>query len=100
MTATPSTLPSTYERLVKHSREVPLLKSMQALLEWDERTKMPPAGGHYRAEQVSYLAGLVHSKLTEPAVGEYLAELLDSPLAADRHSDTGCVIHNLKRDYD
>ena len=100
MTATPSTLPSTYERLTTHAREVALLKSTQALLEWDERTKMPRAGGDYRAEQVSYLAGLVHRKLTEPAVGEYLSELLDSSLAADRHSDTGAVIHNLKRDYD
>ena len=33
-------------------------------------------------------------------MGDYLAELLDSPLAADPHSDTGAVIHNLKRDYD
>ena len=33
-------------------------------------------------------------------MGECLAELVDSPLAADRHSDTGAVIHNLKRDYD
>ena len=40
---------------------------------------MPPAGGEYRAEQVSYLAGLVHRRQTEPAVGEYLAELLDKP---------------------
>ena len=27
---------------------------------------MPPAGGEYRAEQVSYLAGLVHRRQTEP----------------------------------
>ena len=50
MTATPSTLPSTYERLTKHAREVALLKSTQSLLEWDERTKMPPAGGDYRVQ--------------------------------------------------
>jgi carboxypeptidase Taq len=100
VTATPTTTGSTYDRLIAHAREVALLKSTQSLLEWDERTKLPPAGGEYRAEQVSYLAGLVHRKTTEPAVGEYLAELIESPLAADRHSDTGAVIHNLKRDYE
>jgi carboxypeptidase Taq len=100
VTATPTTHQSTYDRLCAHWREVALLRSTQSLLEWDERTKLPPAGGEYRAEQVSHLAGLVHRLQTEPSVGEYLSELLESPLAADRHSDTGTVIHNLKRDYD
>jgi carboxypeptidase Taq len=97
---TPPTHPAAFDRLCDHAREVALLKSTQSLLEWDDRTKMPIKGGEYRAEQVSYLAGLVHRRQTEPAVGEYLAELLESPLATDRHSDTGAIIHNLKRDYD
>jgi carboxypeptidase Taq len=101
-TAPNSAAPSsaTYNLLCANAREVALLKSTQALMEWDERTKLPPAGGDYRAEQVSYLAGLVHRKQTDPSVGEYLDKLLESPLAADRHSETGAVIHNLKRDYD
>ena len=83
-----------------HAREVAILTSTQSLLGWDERTKLPPAGGEYRAEQMSYLAGLIHKKQTAPEVGEWLAELADSPLAADPHSDTGADIVNLKRDYD
>ena len=100
MTVTPSPLPSTYDRLCAHARELALLRSTQALLEWDERTKLPPAAGAYRAEQVSYLAGLIHRQQTAPQVGEWLAELADGPLAADPHSDSGTVIRNLKRDYD
>ncbi len=91
---------ATFNLLCSHAREVALLRSTQSLLEWDERTKLPPAGGEYRAEQVSYLAGLIHRRQTEPIVGEYLHQLLEGPLATDRHSDTGAVIHNLKRDYD
>ena len=49
---------------------------------------------------MSYLAGLIHKKQTAPEVGEWLAELADSPLAADPHSDTGADIVNLRRDYD
>jgi carboxypeptidase Taq len=61
---------------------------------------LPPAGGDYRAEQMSYLAGLIHQKQTVPEVGEWLAALVDSELAADPHSETGANIVNLKRDYD
>ena len=85
---------------LQHAREVAMLNSTQSLLGWDERTKLPPAGGDYRAEQMSYLAGLIHKKQTAPEVGEWLAELAESPLAADPHSETGADIVNLKRDYD
>jgi carboxypeptidase Taq len=91
---------NTYERLRTHAREVATLNSTQSLLGWDERTKLPPAGGDYRAEQMSFLAGLIHQKQIAPEVGEWLAELADSELAADPHGDTGADIVNLKRDYD
>src|SRR5215213_8017606 len=73
----------TYDRLCQHAREVAILNSTQSLLGWDERTKLPPAGGDYRAEQMSYLAGLIHRQQTAAEVGEWLGELVDSPLAAD-----------------
>src|SRR5258706_14928122 len=91
---------ATYDKLCTHAREAAILNSMQGLLGWDERTKLPPAGGEYRAEQMSFLAGLIHKKQTAPEVGEWLAELADSPLAADQHGDTGADIVNLKRDYE
>src|SRR5437764_951794 len=87
---------ASYKRLCTHAREVAILNSMQGLLGWDERTKLPPAGGEYRAEQMSFLAGLIHKKQTAPEVGEWLAELIDSPLAADRFSQAGADIVNLK----
>src|SRR4051794_8071736 len=95
-----STYQSAYDNLCKHAREVAILNSVQGLLGWDERTKLPAAGGEYRAEQMSYLAGVIHKRQTEPQVGEWLAELIDSPLAADPHSETGADIVNMKRDYD
>jgi carboxypeptidase Taq len=93
-------LQATYDRLSIHFREVGYLASAQSLLGYDERTKLPPAGADYRAEQMSYLAGVIHQRETAPEVGEWLADLADSPLAADPHSDTGADIVNLRRDYD
>jgi len=90
---------ATYQLLCDQTREAAMLGTIQQLLEWDERTKMPPAGGAYRADQAAYLAGLVHQKQTAPEIGDWLEQLSDSPLAADPHSDTGCVIQRLQRDY-
>ncbi len=89
-----------YQQLCDATREVAMLDRIQCLLEWDQQTKMPPAGGEYRADQAAYVAGLVHKKQTAPQIGQWLDELTDSPLAADPHSDTGTVIRQLQRDYD
>lgn len=94
-----SSLEDTYQRLCDRAREVAKIASIQDLLEWDERTYMPPAGGAYRAEQVAYLAGLAHQRQTDPTIGQWIEELADSPLAEDPHSDTGTVIRQLRRDY-
>src|SRR3990172_2196772 len=99
-TASDETHLATYDRLCAHAREVALLNSTAELLQWDERTKLPPAGGEYRAEQISYLAGFIHRKQTAPEVGEWLTELADSPLAEDPHGVTGTVIRQMRRDYD
>ena len=90
----------TYTLLTGHVREATMLAKIQELLEWDERTQMPPAGGPYRADQAALVAGLVHQRQTDPVLGDWLAELADSPLANDPTSDTGAVIKHLRHDYD
>jgi carboxypeptidase Taq len=89
-----------YDQLVRHSREAAILTSVESLLSWDERTMMPDTAGPYRAEQMTLLAGMIHEKRTDRRVGDWLAELLDGPLAADPHSTAGATIRELKRQYD
>lgn len=88
-----------FEALCHEITEAAKLDSIQQLLEWDERTIMPPKAGAYRADQVSLLAGLIHERRTSPKVGELLQSLADSPLAADPHNDAGATIRVLLRDY-
>ena len=57
---------ATYDRLCTHAREAAILNSMQGLLGWDERTKLPPAGGEYRAEQMSFLGRPHPQKANRP----------------------------------
>jgi carboxypeptidase Taq len=91
---------ATFDQLCRHTRETALLASVDSLLNWDERTYMPDQAGPYRAEQITFLSGLIHQRRTDPRVGQWLGELLASDLAADRHSDSGATIHELKREYD
>src|SRR5687767_1066977 len=89
-----------FDQLTNHFRETALLHSIAELLEWDERTLMPPAAGKFRAEQVTYLSGMVHQRRTDPRVGEWLDELEGNSSASDPHSDFGATIRNLRRQFD
>jgi carboxypeptidase Taq len=92
--------PDTYERLCEFVRETALLESIEALLGWDERTYLPPAGGEYRAEQITYLSGRIHKRRTDPRLKDWLDELAASDLMADPHSDPATTVRQLRRDFD
>jgi hypothetical protein len=76
----------------RHARVTAMLGSIEGLLGWDERTMLPPAGGEYRAEQMTLLSGMIHDRWVDPRFGQWLDQLRESPLAADPHSDAGCTI--------
>lgn len=88
-----------YEALCRHARETALLTSIDSVLNWDERTQLPEGAGVYRAEQITYLAGMIHSRRIDPQVGDWLSVLEDSPLASDTHSDAGTTIRQIRREY-
>jgi carboxypeptidase Taq len=90
---------ATYEELRRFVHQTAVLQSVEALLGWDERCLLPAAAGDYRAEQMTLLTGLVHERQTDPRLGEWLDRLADSPLAADRDSESGITIRQLKRQY-
>lgn len=91
---------ATFDRLCDHARETAMLASVAEILEWDERTKMPPAAGAYRAEQITYLSAMAHRRHTDPQLGDWLGELAESELAADANSDAGTTIRQMRREYD
>ncbi|TWT85311.1 Thermostable carboxypeptidase 1 [Posidoniimonas polymericola] len=90
----------TFTKLCDHARQTGLLTSTIGILNWDEETYLPRDGRAHRAEQTALLAGMVHQRQTAAEVGGWLAELKESPLAADPHSTEGCVIRQLGRQYD
>ncbi len=89
-----------YQELCRHELETSYLESTSALLDWDQQTQLPEKGDKFRSEQLTFLAGLIHRRKTDPRLGEMIETLVDSPLAADPHSVPGATIRELKRDYD
>jgi len=94
-----ATTATAYEKLLHHLREIGLLGSIESLLGWDERVLMPAAGGDYRAAQAEFLAGQIHQRWTDPALGELLDQLAESELASDPRSDAATTIRQARRDY-
>jgi carboxypeptidase Taq len=91
---------STFQQTYNYVRETALLESTLALLEWDERTGLPKHAGEHRAEQVTFLSGLVHQRKTSPQFGEWLNQLSHSELAELPNSPVGASIRGMKRDFD
>jgi carboxypeptidase Taq len=87
------------DKVSAYARETALLESIEGLLGWDERTMLPPAGGDFRADQATYVAGWLHRRRIDPRYGDWLERLSDSPLAAEPHSDAGATIYHLRRDF-
>jgi carboxypeptidase Taq len=90
----------TYRQLCGHMREASLLGGIEEALGWDERCMMPAAGAEHRAAQITLLSGIIHDRLTDPRIGEWLNELADSELAKDPHDDYGATLLHLRRQYE
>ena len=95
-----------FQSLVDYERETAMLRSIEALLGWDERTGLPTRAGEYRAEQIAYLAGLVHRRSTAAHYGEMLDELSAVHESQPIHDlapalrDQAVTIRELKKDFD
>ncbi|MEL6646078.1 MAG: carboxypeptidase M32, partial [Pseudomonadota bacterium] len=70
-----------FETLKTRFREIAALNQAAGILGWDQETMMPAKGVAQRAEQMSALEGVIHAKLSDPAVGDLIAAVDASSLA-------------------
>ncbi len=87
---------NSWDRLKNKLEEISDLASAGALLGWDQAVMMPPGGGSARARALATMQGLVHDRVTDPEIGELLADLEGQEL--DRTQ--AASIRVLRRDYD
>lgn len=65
----------TWDRLVAKIRELNDINSAYALLEWDQASFMPPKGSEARVTAMGTMARLAHERLTDPELGDLIAQL-------------------------
>jgi carboxypeptidase Taq len=91
---------SSFDELKARLAEIHYLGRAKALLDWDERTMMPPGGAEARAEQLATLARVQHEKLASEELGRLIAEV--EPFGEELHYDTdeAALIRVAKRDHE
>lgn len=89
---------SVLEATVAWERETALLESIQATLEWDERTGMPEAAGDYRADQITFLSGMIHQRRTHSEQAARIEQLSQSVSSELPDSDLAVTVRCLQRD--
>src|ERR1039458_1514476 len=90
-----------YEELLTRMREIVLLGNTAGVLGWDQEVYMPGSNAPYRAEQLSLLAGMIHGKFTDPALGGLLAQAESSKdLAGDPEKDSAVNLREWRHSYD
>ncbi|MBI5883932.1 MAG: carboxypeptidase M32, partial [Elusimicrobia bacterium] len=96
----PASIKESYSDLVRRSKEATHLGSVCSVLHWDKETYMPPGGGENRADQLALLAGMIHDRCVDPALGELLARCEASDLVKDPACVEAVNLRELRRMYD
>ncbi|PIR24965.1 MAG: carboxypeptidase M32 [Deltaproteobacteria bacterium CG_4_10_14_0_2_um_filter_43_8] len=86
----------TYERLEKYFKEVSAIAGARSLLGWDQETMMPPKGAKARAEQISVLSTMIHRKVVEVQVGDWISAAAEENLSETQAAN----VKAWKRDYE
>ncbi len=87
-----------YDELKSKQHEATVLGSVSGLLGWDQETMMPKDGTPTRAEQSAVMSGVIHDRVTDPAIGA----LLGKASAGNWKSDSieAANLREWQRDYD
>ena len=94
-------LPATfapYKTLLARAKEIALVDSAAALLNWDEETFMPRQALPFRAEQLAFFSGWSHRQFTASEVGDWIKACEDHGYAPD--SDEAANTREWRRNYD
>ncbi len=89
-----------YETLIQHLTETAVLGSCLGVLGWDERTYMPKGGAAHRGDQLALLSGMVHERITDVRIGDWLSKIEGSALVSDRLSVEAVNVREMRRVYD
>jgi carboxypeptidase Taq len=88
-----------WDELLARWQEIYDLAGAASLLNWDQATYMPPAGGVARARQGALLERLAHERRTDPAVGRLLDDL-QPVLDTSADEAQSALLREMRKHYD
>ena len=91
------TQPRPLERLKAMLAEIADIEHAEAVLDWDSRVSMPPAGAQARAELAATLTQLAHERFVSDELGELLEQLAPDP---DEDSVNAALVRVTHRLFD
>jgi carboxypeptidase Taq len=91
---------SAMERLKERLGEIHDLNCAESVLSWDQQVNMPPGGGEQRAQHLSTLNRLIHSKFTSEETLKVLDEAEPETASLPEDHDDRCLIRVARRDYE
>jgi carboxypeptidase Taq len=87
-----------FDELRRRLGQISDLAKVAVLLEWDQETKMPPAGAEARAEHRGTIQELAHERRCAPELGALLEELRPFEEGHDYDSFEASLIRVARRD--
>jgi carboxypeptidase Taq len=88
-----------YDWLHSYSKESAYLNAFADLAGWDQATYIPKKGYAHRAHMMAAMAKLGHERSVNPKIGEMLAKIEGSKLAAGKGSVQAANIRGWRRTY-
>src|SRR5258708_9539073 len=87
------------EDLKSRLGEVATLAQINALLDWDMQTKIPPGAAESRARHLSTLSKVVHELFTDEETGKLISTVEPEASKLPHDSDDACLARVARRDY-
>ena len=96
----PANLRLTYQRLLERTKNLIVLGSAEAIVNWDMETMMPPRAVHLRSEQLALLSQIHHKMSTAPETGKLLDIILKHPQYDTLNEVEKRNVYLIKKNYD
>jgi carboxypeptidase Taq len=100
MAKTTDSLRRDYDKLIEKSKQVILVQTINAIVEWDMETKMPPRAVNLRSQQMGMLSQLDHKMSTDPEIGKLIEKIRRYPNFDSLSEIEKRNVHLTKKNYD
>lgn len=96
----PTNMHSAYKRLLKRTKDLIVLQSVESIIQWDMETMMPPKAVEQRSQQLALLSRISHKMSTAPEIGKLLNVILASPQYDALTEVEKRNVYLIKKNYD